>query len=76
MRVEYVEKCLGDLGQFVVEFVADTSRQVGKSLDHPLNMRILDLVLVELQTSRDLRVFAGKLRTHTAQKYEFTLVIP
>lgn len=65
MRIERVKERFGYLGEFIIKLEADPGGKKSERLDHPLNVRILYLFLVEEQPSGDLRVSPCELCTHT-----------
>src|SRR6186997_1796959 len=75
MRIKRVKERLSDLREFIVELKGDPSGKECKSFDHALDMRIFDLLFIEKQPGRDLRIFARKIRSHPAKEDQFALVV-
>ena len=75
MRVENIQKRLGDLGEIIVDLVPDAGGEQGKRLDQPIDVRVRALVLVESEAAGNLRMIAGELGAELADEAQLALVI-
>ena len=75
VRVKHPQQRVAELGEIVVEFMADAGVEVGKGLDQPLDMRVFDGIGADAQPRRDLRVGLGELRRQLADLVELIGIV-
>ena len=75
MRIENVEKRLGDLGEFVIDLVMDAPGYQGKGLDEALDVRVLALIGLKGQPPGDLGIARGKFLTQAANETQLVFVV-
>jgi hypothetical protein len=75
MGIKDVEQSLGNLREFIVNFQMDARGEKGKTLEEPLDMRIVTSVHVQLQTRGDLGVLFGEFLPQLPEEGEFVFII-
>src|SRR6476620_7123097 len=76
MRIEHSEQRVGELGKFVLQLDLQSGGKKCKSLDKPLNMRVLGLArfFTENQATGNVGVFARKIFRQMSDGGQLVLV--
>ena len=75
MRIDNAEQALRNLGELIVDLQVNPGSEEGKTLEQPLDVRVVAAVGLQLQTCGDFGMLLGKLRSHLPQEAQFALVV-
>ena len=75
VRVEHVQKRLGDFGELIVELAVHAARQQREGFDEAFDVRIFAGIGLQQQAAGHLGIFFRELAGHLADELQLALVV-
>src|SRR5262249_10236226 len=75
VRVEHAQQGVGDLRELVVELVPDPRRQEREAFEQPLDVGVVTLVGLQVESTGDLGILLGELAAELPEVSQLTVVV-